>query len=237
MANWTLILPHIKQWEGGLSSNPKDGCADKPSSIINRTGRDYSGYPYHTNKGVCFKTWVSVAPQLGFPATSEAWYNMTTEQWQKIIKLMFWDKMFLDELPSQNIAEILLEVRWGSGQGGQGKIFIKELQRLIGIPAKDQDGLFGRGTFNALKKYISVKGNEAKLYDALWKFRYKQLDELGKKPAYAWARGGWLNRMNSLFERSKKFVMDNPKTITGIGILVLVGVGYGVYKYLETKTA
>ena len=231
MADWTLILNHIKNWEGGLSADPRDTCADYPSDV-----KDSRGRPYHTNKGVCYKTWVGLSKNLGFDPSGKAFVGMTTEQWRKIVKVSFWDAMRLDELPSQNIAELLLEVRWGSGVGAQGRAFMKELQRLIGLPPSEQDGYFGNKTFDALKKYISVKGNESDLYNKLWKFRYEQLNKLGKSSTYAWAREGWLNRMNSLLKRSKGFVMDNPKTFGILGLLVLVGFSYAAFKHLGTRT-
>ena len=235
MANWELILNHIKEWEGGASADPRDKCAKNPSDIIDT--KKFKGSPFHTNKGVCYSTWVSASKVLGFDPSGRAFMAMTTEQWRKIIKLLFWDSMQLDRLSSQNIAELMLEVRWGSGTGAKGREFFAELQRLIGLTGKDVDGYVGARTIDALNKYISVKGNESTLYKKLWDFRYKQLDELGKKPDYAWARDGWLNRMKSLFTRSTQFVMDNPKTFGILGLLVLSGVAYGVYRYVSVKYA
>jgi lysozyme family protein len=236
MANYELILDHIKKWEGATSADPRDTCSDVPSDVLATSGK-FAGKPIHTNKGVCYKTWVASAKALGFDPSGKAFVNMTTRQWQQIVKLIFWDAMHLDTLKSQNIAELMLEVRWGSGAGGQGKIFFKELQRLVGLTGSDLDGFVGRKTIDAVNRYISVKGNEAKLYKALWDFRYNQLDKLGQKSTYAWARDGWLNRMKSLLDRSTNFVMDNPKTFGLIGVLLLVGVSYGVYKYVLPKIA
>jgi lysozyme family protein len=232
MANWELILNHVAKWEGGASADPRDTCADVPSDVLETKGQ-FAGKPFHTNKGVCYKTWLTASKALGFSPTGKAFMAMTTEQWRKIVKMLFWDSMHLDKLNSQNIAELMLEVRWGSGTGARGREFFRELQRLIGMTGADLDGYVGSKTIDALNKYISVKGNEAALYKKLWDFRYKQLDTLGKDSKYAWARSGWLNRMSDLLTRSKQFVMDNPTTIKAIGILLMAAVGYGVYQYLE----
>lgn len=232
MANWQLVLPHVSKWEGELSSDPTDGCAKKPSSIINTSGK-YKGYPFHTNRGICYGTWLEVAPKLGFNTSSQAWYNMTDAQWRSVIKNIFWDSMSLDNLRSQKIAELLLETRWMSGAGG-ARPLARHFQKLVGASV---DGDIGNNTIAAANKYMTSKQKEDELYNSLWKFRYNQLDELGQQGKFTKYRDGWLNRMNALFERSTKLISENPITFTGIGLLVLVGVGYGVYKYLETKTA
>lgn len=224
------MLPHISEWEGGLSADPRDTCADDPSPILATTGK-FKGKPLHTNRGVCWMTWKSVAPKLGFPATAQAWVNMTQEQWQKVIKVTFWDAMQLDSLNSQSIAELLMDATWGSGKGG-ARTVVRELQRIVGLTGKDVDGYVGRKTVEATNAYLK-KNSEKALYEKLWAVRLKQLQELGKQPQYAWALGGWINRMNSLLDRSKKFVAENPKTISVFGILLLGGMGYAIYKYLD----
>jgi lysozyme family protein len=236
MANYNLILPHIKVWEGKRSADPRDTCSDVLSDFIETSG-SFKGKAVHTVKGVCYKTWLAASKALGFDPSGKAFVNMTTKQWEQIVKLLFWDAMNLDDLRSQNIAELMLEVRWGSGAGAQGKIFFTELQRLIGMSGKDLDGFVGPKTIAAINQFIATKGNEAKLYKSLWEFRYNQMDKLGQLSKYAWARDGWLNRMRGLLERSKSIVMDNPKTFGILGLLILSGVAYGVYRYVSVKYA
>jgi lysozyme family protein len=51
MADASKIIPHILQWEGGLSRNPADTASKNPApcSYNGKTG-------YHTNKGVTYTT-------------------------------------------------------------------------------------------------------------------------------------------------------------------------------------
>jgi hypothetical protein len=52
MANWDDpgLIKHISDWEGGLASDPRDGCAVMPSDVKDPK----TGYGYHTNRGVCY---------------------------------------------------------------------------------------------------------------------------------------------------------------------------------------
>lgn len=221
MANWDDpgLIKHISVWEGGLSSDPRDGCASVPSDVKNPK----TGYPYHTNRGVCYMTWKANAPKLGFDPSGKGFINMTTEQWRAIIKNGFWKPLYLDSLKSQKIAELLLETHWGSGMGGVKPLY-RYMQSLVGLTGKNVDGLPGDTTTNAVNKYITTKAREDSLYEQLWKFRMDWLKRLGSKPAYAWALQGWTNRMNSLYERSKNLITTYPKSFAGIFIALGVGV-------------
>ena len=110
MANWDDpgLIKHISDWEGGLASDPRDGCAVMPSDVKDPK----TGYGYHTNRGVCYMTWKANAPKLGFDPSGKAFVNMTKEQWRAIIKNGFWKPLYLDSLKSQKIAELLLETHW-----------------------------------------------------------------------------------------------------------------------------
>lgn len=227
MANWDDpgLIKHISAWEGGLSSDPRDTCAKKPSSIINPK----DGNPYHTNRGVCFMTWESQAKKLGYDSTSKGFINMTKDQWRGIIKNGFWQPLFLDPLRSQKIAELLLETHWGSGMGGVKPLY-RYMQSQVGLTDKDVDGVPGMNTTNAVNKYIKTKAREDALYQKMWDFRMNWLRKLGENPKYTWALRGWTNRMNALYERSKNLVTTYPKTFLGLFLALGVGIFFLVRK-------
>jgi lysozyme family protein len=94
MANYKLILPSVAKFEGGLSSDPKDSCSKKPSDVIDPK----TGLGYHTNKGVCYSTWLSASKKLGFDSSGKAFVNMTQSQWESIVKDLYWNPLNLDKV-------------------------------------------------------------------------------------------------------------------------------------------
>lgn len=219
MANWTLLTDHIAKWEGKTSADPRDTCAKVPSTALATSGK-FKGLPIHTNKGVCFSTWQMMARKLGFDPNTAGFMSMTTEQWRAIIKRGFWDPLFLDQLASQKIAELLLEVHWGSGMGGVRPVY-RELQKAIGVPVTGKPSL---ETTQAFNQRIRTQAAENRLYQQLWDFRMNWLRSL---PAAKWETygTGWTNRMNALANRAKDLVLSNPKTSI-FGFLLL---GLGVF--------
>jgi lysozyme family protein len=224
MANWKLLENHIATWEGKTSADPVDTCAKRPSAAIDNNPRSkYRGLPIHTNKGVCFSTWQSMAPKLGYDPSTAGFMAMTTDQWRGIIKRGFWDPLFLDNMRSQKIAELLLEVHWGSGMGGVRSVY-RILEKAVGVPVT---GKPSAATTEAFNKAINTQAKENRLYDQLWQFRMEWLRKLPETKWNKYGRG-WTNRMNALATRAKNLVLENPKTsilgalIVGIGIFFFV---------------
>jgi hypothetical protein len=67
MADFTRIIPIIKQWEGGKSKAKTDRASAFPVP-------DGSGY--HTNKGVTWETFLGSAKKVGYSPTIENFYKM-----------------------------------------------------------------------------------------------------------------------------------------------------------------
>lgn len=108
-------------------------------------------------------------------------------------KKEFWDKMRLDEINSQHIAnEIFIfgvNVNW--------KIAIKEAQKLIGVAA---DGIIGTQTLKALNNYDEHVFD--KKFDDVEIAYYEQI--VKNKPHLVHNLKGWINRalyvVNEIFQ-------------------------------------
>jgi lysozyme family protein len=221
MANYSLLLSHISKWEGGLSSDPKDTCSRIPSDVINPK----TGDKYHTNKGICYSTWKANAPKLKFDPSGKGFVNMTTAQWEAVIKKIFWDGKNLDLVDNQAIAELIFETYWGSGNGGAIPL-VKFMQKESNMVV---DGKMTSANILTLNRYTSNKAKASALYKKMYDYRLNWLQRLGANPKYAWALKGWTNRMKALLKRSEQFVSQN--TSTG-GVLLILGLSfYLLFKY------
>jgi len=235
MADYRLAIPHVLKWEGGYSADPNDTASSDSTSRFMKWGK--SNYPIHTNKGITWGTWKSVANRLGLEKTENAFLNMTDEQWGKIFKLNYWNYIQADKILSQPIAEFLVEIGWGSGFGGARREY-SAMQRWLtekGYNAGAADGYIGNNTIKALNSFLKDKGakGEKELYDFLFNERDKSLK--GKATAASHYRG-WYNRISDHYKkwsgRLGEFIAKNP-TGTGLvsSVILLAGVFFLVKKF------
>ena len=82
MADYRQITGWIKKWEGGLSKSKSDYASKFPVP---------DGSSYHTNEGVTWKTFETLAPKLSYSATPQLFYAMPDDVWGKIFKYGYWD--------------------------------------------------------------------------------------------------------------------------------------------------
>lgn len=225
MADYKIILDHIAKFEGGLSADPRDTCSKQPSDYVMPSGT-YKGYKVHTNKGICYITWKGNAESLGYDSSSNGFIKMTKTQWSQIVKKIFWDKLNLDNVNSQKIAELIFEATWASGFGGS-KSLIQYMQTQLNV---DSVGVIGAKTIEALNLVIEID----LLYLKLWNYRldwYKKL-AASNPVAYGTFLKGWTNRMNALLVRAKSLVSDNIVTIS---LIPFVLGAFFLYKYYNNK--
>lgn len=101
MADPTILIPHVKKWEG---YNKK-----LPSILPNDPG----GLTY---KGITYKTFQYLAPKLGFENSYKGFINLNENQWLKIY-YWFWNVATnLNQIKNQAIANILFESQWAGGK-------------------------------------------------------------------------------------------------------------------------
>ena len=215
MANINAVnLDYIKRWEGGLSKDQRDQAARFPVP-------DGSGY--HTNKGVTWQTFSSLAPKLGYTATPALIYQMPDNIWLKIYKVGYWDTVQGDKINSQAIAELCADWVWGTG-GYAIKLIQQALNKLGVYPPLPGSYTFGPQTLKNMNELIKKKGEKA-VFEALFAARQKFMLELGAKPAYAMFNTGWQRRINDFYNYASKLVTDKPV----IPILLIAAIGVGLY--------
>lgn len=120
MADYSILVPFIKSWEGGYVNHPKD-----PGG--------------HTNMGVTLDTFRTF---YGKDKTADHLKRITEEQWLHIFKKGYWDRWQADRIASQSIANLLVDFVWASGKHG-----ITKVQQLLGV---QPDGIVGDKTLAAL---------------------------------------------------------------------------------------
>jgi lysozyme family protein len=220
MANYKLILPSVATFEGGLSSDPRDSCSKKRSDVIDPK----NGLGYHTNKGVCYSTWLSASKKLGFNSSGKSFVAMTKIQWESIIKELYWNPLNLDKVNSQAIAEILFQSNWGSGMGG-AMTLVRFMQQKLSIA---QTGTMNTLTITKLNNSTKDILKEQNLFKDIWERRLEYLQSLKSFSIYG---RGWTNRMNDILNRGLSYIGENKKPIGIIGLtLVATGIYYAFSK-------
>jgi len=184
MANYKNIVPFIKKAEGGLSRKTSDSASSRPSPWV------YNGVSgWHTNKGVTYSTFVSLAPKLGYEPSAANFFSMPDDIWGKIYKQGYWDQFSLDNMKSQAIADLLADSAWGSGVGGTLKMlkpYLKEKGYVVSTPAE---------AVAAINKLASGP-NEKKIFEELVGVRKSFFISLNQPNNI----NGWLNRLADLKE-------------------------------------
>jgi len=220
VANYKLIIPHVKKNEGGLTSNPKDtNPAKNPSPIKDPK----TGLFYHTNKGIIWGTWVAWSKKKGIPVDAQRWYKMSDADWESVMKTLFWDSVYGDKINSQAIAEILFEAVWG----GSAKSLIVYLQTYLRNQGLNVavDGAMGKETYTALNEFTKNDKKHAQLIKDLTAKRLATLKTLG---SWSWAGKAWTRRLEEIQEAGLKYITENPVK-TGGGILGILLLGVGAY--------
>ena len=171
MANVSKLAPKILQWEGGLSLNVHDsGNYDNKKNLIG------------SNKGIIPATFFNA---FGHWPSKEEMANITEEQFQYILKKLFWDRWHADLINNQSIAEILVDWVWASGVWG-----IKIPQRILQIK---EDGVVGNVTMAKVNE-----SDQEILFNKIKEARIQFVNNIVEKnPSQAIFLKGWLRRINS----------------------------------------
>jgi hypothetical protein len=229
MADYRHPRKFILQWEGGLSRDAGDSASTHPAPWMHK---GLSGW--HTNKGVTFSTFESLAPMLGYAVTPENFFNMPDRIWEKIFKIGYWDAWRLDEMKSQAIADLLADFAWGSGIGGS----FNSIDKYLATKGKQVTNR--EQATKALSEL--ARGNEKKIFLELIGWREKFFRSLGQP----WNLKGWLNRLihdesgdrQSLKEFGLESIKGSPLRIFIIPGLLLMALAITIIFYLRyTKTS
>lgn len=220
MAEAKQIIPFILQWEGGLSRDKNDSASKNPAPC---TYKGISGY--HTNKGVTYTTFTTLAKPLGYEPSCENFFLMPNEIFLKIFKTGYWNGFKLDEYKSQKIANLIVSWAWASGNYGAYKQIKKYLLKNYNITLT---GTYNE-KINQIRDYFNSKkgADEKDHYDKLIE-AYRNFYISLNQPTFI---KGWINRLNSLVDFSDvtNAVKKNPISTA----LFLALTGYGVYKAVK----
>lgn len=167
MADYKQMVPWIKKWEGGWANDPDDagGC---------------------TMMGI---TIVAYQKYFGRDKTCSDLRNITNDEWTYIFTKGYWDRMKADYIASQAVAEICVQMCWGSGPATA----IKKIQKLLGCK---QDGIVGPITLRLLNSE-----DEITMFNKLYDMRKAWLEAIAKKGNNKKFLRGWLNRLEDLRKR------------------------------------
>lgn len=166
MADVKLLAPLIQKWEGKFSNDPNDKGG---ATMMGITLRTYTAYCRIKNTPC-------------YPTISDL-EDITTDEWDDVLKTMYWDKWQADLINNQSIANILVDWVWGSGIWG-----IKIPQRILHLT---EDGIVGYKTLYALNT-----ANQKGLFQDIKAAREKFLwDIIERDPSQKRFIKGWLNRL------------------------------------------
>jgi lysozyme family protein len=210
MANAYLIIPHVLKWEGGLSRNPADSASKNPAPCA------YNGKTgYHTNKGVTYTTFTSLAKSLNYDPTCENFFIMPEDIFLKIFKTGYWNGFKLDEYKSQKIANVIVSWAWASGAYGAYKQLKKFFEKQYNVKLV---GTYNEN-INTIKDLFNKETeiDETAVYNKLIE-AYRNFYISLNQPTFI---KGWLNRLTDLdtFNIAFEVVKKNPfKTIAILAI-------------------
>jgi hypothetical protein len=224
MADIKYITGFTEKWEGGLSRATTDTASKNPSPY---TYKGQTGW--HTNKGVTYSAFKSLAPRLGYKDTAENFLNMPQDIWLKIAKVGYWDIINLDAVKSQAIANLMFSWQWGSGYSWRNRVQRYLVSKGINWSISDLKGLP-----NKLNE-LSDKQGEKKTFDELIEQKKQFLVSLNQ-PAN---ERGWLRRLEDLKNNGYTFLGKSVEVIKKnlvptilITTALLVG-SYILYKTLK----
>jgi len=211
MANYRDIVPHIMKWEGGISSHPADLAARNPSPFLDPA----TGRAIHTNKGITWQTFTSVAPKLGI-TDDRAFISMPEKLWLLIFKTAYWDGVKGDQINNQGIANLLAEIAWGMGAARAGQ-FVQAALNEMGNNLKT-DNVIGLKTVAAINA-----ANSANLFERLHRKRISFLEQLAaREPSQQANMQGWMNRINEFYTNNKKYIAGAVSIFMPLVILSVI---------------
>ncbi len=178
----------IHKYEGGLTGDPKDPASKTPSSC--GIDKKYNA-PYHTNKGVTWATFVSLASKLGYAADCATFLAMPDDVWIKIFKNGYWNPIQLDSLNSNGLAYLLADFSWGSGPGYVKPFLSNFLKTNYNVNAPDTTS-----QINALNTLTAT--NEPEVIQKVSDARLTSLKSMQGGKLFATYGNGWTSRLNSL---------------------------------------
>lgn len=190
MAKLEKMIPFIIRWETGTVQ--KEGETNE--ALWQRAKKSKNGFVFDpvdtggaTVVGVIYTTFVTYCKKKKIKEDSiEDLKKMTYSMWFEILKGLYWNRWYADQIKSQSVAEMLVDWVWASGVHG-----IKIPQRCLGVT---DDGIVGAMTLDALNK------KEPKdFFETLIRERIAFVEGIVKRsPSQEKFIKGWKNRINDV---------------------------------------
>lgn len=192
MADLQKAIPYIRKAEGGLSRATTDTASKNPApfSYQGKTG-------WHTNKGITWGTFSTLAPKLGYEASANNFFTMPDSIWEKIYKDGYWNPMMAGNIVSDAIAVAIVDYAWAFGVSGATTRLKKWVKSTFGITAN---------TMADVVNAINKQPDESDTFNKLIIHRKAAFAALNQ-PAN---EKGWFSRMDTL----KDFGSSLLKTIS-----------------------
>ena len=221
MADYRSRVAGLLFDEGGLSNSPLDTTAAR-NPVPDGTGN-------HTNKGVTWAAFSMLAPKLGYKATPELFYRMPKDIWMKIYKVGFWDAVRGDEIKSQAIADMIVDIAYNAGPGRAAQLTQRALNRLGHKPPLPESTVFGPLTVRGVNQFSRTKTQQIRLLGKLREVRIAHWQSLSSWETF---KNGWLNRVNKLYQSGLETIKKNA----GTGLVVFAVAGLSWYLYQKTQS-
>jgi lysozyme family protein len=229
MADYKNIVSFIRKAEGGISSDPKDTASKNSSPCGLR-----NGFPIHTNKGITWTTFKSLSSKGGYNPSCDNFLKMPDNIWLKIYKTGYWDAVKGDKIKNQAIANVFVEMAWGSGLGCRD--FSRCFTGVIPFMNKFFKENYNKNldTIDEFVDFVNQldrQGKTPELFEKLHDFRAERYTKMRSAKAHL---KGWLNRLNAFYALNKPYALSTGNKLSlilGIGLIALGG----AYIYVRTR--
>lgn len=223
MADYRSRVAGLLFDEGGLSNSPLDTTAAR-NPVPDGTGN-------HTNKGVTWAAFAMLAPKLGYKATPELFYRMPKDIWMKIYKVGFWDAIKGDQIKSQAVADMLVDMAFHAGPGRAGQLAQRALNRLGYKPVFPENVSFPDSLVKALNDHSKTKGQQVTLLNKIVEMRMAHLRSLSVWETF---KNGWTARIDRLYKSGLEAIKKDAGK--GAGLLVFAVAFSGWMLYQKTQS-
>ena len=190
MASIDKYIPVLFRWEAGIRM--KDG-ETLENAFIRAKKRGFANDPLDnggaTMIGVTIGTYRTYCRYKGkkLPSITDL-KNITYKEWRDVVHSLFWSKWKADLIEDQNVANMIVDWVWASGQG----IGIKRVQKILGVTA---DGIVGPKTLAAVNS-----ANADDLFTKVYNARAAHFNSIVKNnPSQKKWLKGWMNRINYIY--------------------------------------
>jgi len=211
VADFKTYYPKLLKWEGGYAS------ADFAKKQGDKGGETYLGIARNYNPN--WDGWRMIDAYVqknGEPKWNSHIPDPAIDaSAQSMSKQLYWDKLKLDSVKNQSLAEFIMDYGFNSGLGTP----VKAIQGILGL---NKDGVMGNDTINKINT-----ADTDKLFSALQQNRVNLISGLKFSDQ---VKGGLLNR-------AKSFAYDHKgiAIATGVGLFFFIGVGVAIWLVYRSK--